>query len=841
MKWFLSGLTVLVCAELAWGQEPVGAENAGELATLPLQLVDLELRDRSWFADTLATAVLRFPELVESPESLPESSGGVHFVQVEVEELKEGEGSVAIIRWLPEREGVVEFPALEFRSQRTRFQNPVTEIVVSTPQRSAEMVLTVVPSKQRIYVGEPLRLDVTWSCDVAAKRLRSMRCNPRFFNNSEIEVVIPRCTAAEGEQLGVPIGGRRVLAHRKVEDENEVLGVVAFPLFLRFNEAGNFDLPAVRIECARLKQDGGAFAPYAAFFNNGLFESVDEGAAYDRVFVESEPLRIEVLPLPESGRLESFSGLFTPCGITVSAKPAESEVGQLLEIDLLVRSNAPHGFLELPDLGRQKSLRSRFKVDADPGRAWDAEGTLFRARVRALTTKVKAFPPLEVQVFDPGTGDYTMVRTEPVPLSVLPREGRDYFDVKTLGMDEPSLSDQPEGIWQNAEAGRMDDAMNTLANFMADYFWLLLAAGPVLFLILLPRARESRRRALNPEYRNRQRAYRAFRRLPEGTAAKWAGFRKFVAASLGVEPEAWTAGDGRQRLADLGVSEDDIEVIVRSQQSLDAEWFSSEKEPANLPKLNPVAQRIAKYLGRSALMVAACLLTESALGEGSAWDEAGVLFAEALEADAGSEEAAPLFARSALKYEAAARSRQHPGRAWFNAGNAWFQAGEVGRSIACQRQAEVYRPFDRTVRDNLDAARALAVDVVSDRRRSWWSRWPARWLTAALVPLTLGFWGALLGFVRWRRTAWMVGGGVLLAATLSVCALAVLADRNEGKEGVVVVPEVFGRKGPSYRYRTAFNEPLLLDPGIAGATGVQSGVAPGMRPAWKMRCRFKRQ
>lgn len=808
MRWFLSVPMLLLFAGFAWSQEPVEGEGADELVALPLQEVGLELRNRSWFTDTIATAVVKFPELVETPETLPESSGGVAFVEVEVEELKEGEGSVAVIRWLPEQEGVVVFPALEFRSESTRFKNPATEIMVSAPQRTDEMTLVVAPGKKRIYAGEPLRLDVTWTCDVPAKRLRSMRCNPRFFSDTGIEVVIPRCTAAEGEQLGVPFGGRRVLAHRKVEEGSETLGVVTFPLFLRFNEPGSYDLPAIRIECARLKQDGGAFAPYAAFFNNGLFEPVDEGAAYERVFVESEALEIEVLALPESGRLESFSGLFMPCAITVSAKPAECEVGQLLEIDLLVRSEAPHGFLELPDLGRQKSLRSWFKVDADPGRAWDPAGTLFRARVRALTTRAKAFPPLELQVFDPQAGEYAMVRTEPVPLSVLPRDGRDYFDVKTLGMEEPSLSDQPEGIWQNAEASRMDDMMNTLANFMADWFWLLLVAGPVLFLLLLPRAREGRRRALNPEYRDRQRAYRAFRRLPEGTEAKWAAFRKFVAASLGVEPGAWTAGDARERLADLGVSDDDIDLVVRSQEALDAEWFSSEKEPASLPKLNPVAQRIAKFLGRSALMAAACLLTDSALGEGSDWDEAGALFAEALEVDAGSDEAPTLFARSALKFEAAARARRHPGRAWFNAGNAWFQAGEIGRSIACQRQAEVYRPFDRTVRDNLDAARALAVDVVDDRRRAWWSRLPARWLTAVLVPLSLGFWAALLGFVRWRKAAWLIGGAVLLASILSVCTLALLAKGNEGKEGVVVVPEVFGRKGPSYRYRTAFNEPL---------------------------------
>ena len=98
--------------------------------------------------------------------------------------------------------------------------------------------------------------------------------------------------------------------------------MVRFPLFLRFAEPGTHTLPAVRLECAQLKGDGGAFAPYAAYFNNALFEPVEEGAAYGRVFTESAPVEIEVLPLPEEGRLESFSGLFAPCEITAGVHPA---------------------------------------------------------------------------------------------------------------------------------------------------------------------------------------------------------------------------------------------------------------------------------------------------------------------------------------------------------------------------------------------------------------------------------------------------------------------------------------------------------------------------------------
>ncbi len=80
-----------------------------------------------------------------------------------------------------------------------------------------------------------------------------------------------------------------------------------------------------------------------------------------------------------------------------------------------------------------------------------------------------------------------------------------------------------------------------------------------------------------------------------------------------------------------------------------------------------------------------------------------------------------------------ATAGQRPGAAWYNAGNSWFEAGEIGRSIACFRQAGIYRPFDPLVRDNLEAARALCVDVVEETENTSLSVWPLRWLRALLA------------------------------------------------------------------------------------------------------------
>ncbi|MEP4079898.1 hypothetical protein [Haloferula sp.] len=796
----------LVCSGKA--QEPDAEATTVEESVLPVKSVDLVLRDASWFVGTPATALVALPEVVEDPEEFGEGGDGVSVISIEVGDAEEGKGSVAVVTWLPRKEGLVSFPSLSFESETVRYQTAPRQLLVSSPQRSPEMELAITAGKSQVVAGEPLRVDIRWTCRVPTKRLRSMYCNPSFFNDPGIEVVVPRSTVPEEEQLGMPFGGRRVIAHLAEKDEGAGLGVVEFSMYLRFSEAGSYELPAVKLECARLKSEGGAFAPYAAYFNNGLFESIDEGEAYDRVFVESEPMAIEVLPLPEEGRLESFSGLFAPCAMELSAKPTETEVGQLIEVDILVRSDAPHGFLELPALTKQRALRSWFKVDSEYGRAWHPEGTVFRTRLRPLTTKVKALPKLEFEIFDPSKGEYQLVTTEAVALRILPRDGQDYFDSKTLGGDKPSLTTQSAGVWQNAEINTMDEILNALGNFLADHFWWLLVLGPVLFAGLLPRAKECRRRALDPEYRKRQLAYLAFAKLPEGSAEKWQAFREYVATSLDVAPGAWTSGDAQRRLADLGVKPEDIEIVVKSQESMDAEAFSGKDNPARIPALNEVTKRLAKVLSQVALLMLAVFFSGSAMGASADWNQASGKFDQALKANVGSDEAVPLFTDSALIFEACARAKQNAGEAWLNAGNAWFQAGEIGRSIASYRQAEVYRPFDETIRDNLSAARALAVDVVEDRQSSWWLRWPFRWIAAVLIPVSLGFWLVGLGWIRFRGKGWLMASLVLLVASLGLGGLALLARNESGRAGVVVVPEVYGRKGPSFSYQTAFNEAL---------------------------------
>ena len=780
-------------------------------AVLPAQhTVDPLLVEQSWFTDRTATALVYFDKVVEQPETTPKNSDDCRILDIEVEETPGGKKSesVAVIHFLPTKTGLVTLPLLEFVSGDIIYQTKPVQIMAGEPQRSAAMSLTLKPAARSVYADEPLRVDLTWDCSLPAASLKALNLQPSFFTDPDVEVVIPRSTNDAEQQVGIPIGGRRVIAKRTLhQDQVEELGLVELPLYLRFTNPGTHTLPPVRLECAQLTKWGGDFGRYAAYFNNGLFEPVDASERYGRVYTTTPEIQIEVLPLPVEGQDAEFSGLFMPLEVEVSVSPKEIEIGQLMELEIKLSGDAPHGMLELPVLSHQSGLRGRFLVDDNYERLWQENGTLFRTRLRALTTSVQAFPSLRFQVFDPAEGKFGMISTEPIPLHVKSSKGREFIPLKSYEGAAVKLTSSQEGIWHNLEATQMNDIMNTIHGFLNQAFWPLLALGPLGFFILLRVARERRRRALDPRYRMRAEAYAAFRKIPAGAPGKWDGFLRFMAVSFSAGDKAWTVGDSTQALESLGVSPEEVEQIRAMHAAADAHEFSAEHPGATFSNLDQLAKRVVKRISTIVLPILCAGLLLAPFAKADDWSQAGQLFKQAQSTPAGSEAANALYQDSALRFQAAAESKNRPGEAWYNAGNAWFQAGALGRSIAAYQEARQYRPFDSKITDNLTAARALTLNDVP-ASQAWWQKIPGYWLKPLLLIVNFLFWSLFLLSIRYQKRTLTLSTITCGLCLLVLAGLLLANTLFKHPAGVVIVDAVLAKKGPGYAYANAFNEPL---------------------------------
>ena len=773
--------------------------------------IPVTLKTQTFYDDRNATCVAYFTEAVTAPDVDEESTDDCRIIRIRVEKLTTDSDNdhAAIIQFRPMRTGAIELPALEFKSDTETLSTAATQLTVSERVKSDRMKLRFnVDSLSELYVGQAVRIDMEWSSDLPASALRSLRINPNFFSHDAIQIVIPRSTEDEELQMGLPIGGRRVIARRQINPEQpKELGTVHLAIYVKFLEAGIYTLDDLSLECSIVDQASGDFDRYAAHFNNGLFEEVDTFEKYERHYTTTKPIEISVLELPKEKQSALFSGLFEPVHFKLSLSNNAVELGQILEVDIEVTSEFPHGMLDLPPLNLQPSLRAHFLVDSEIRRLWHERGTHFKTRIRTLSSHLSAFPALRFQVFDPQKNRYVWKETDPQSLRISSRDGINYIALSTFEGAQVPLVDFNEGIWYNRKRSTMNSLLQTIHSLLNDYFWLLLATGPLVFLTLRPLVKEWRQQALDPAYKKRARAYSQFKKIPEGSEIKWRAFLNLLATHYNAKGDAWTASDTRAALEEANVHSKIIAEIEAIHISTDKRVFSKNEEVTEISELNATARQVRAAFAKTALtlvMLFGLLPHESVA---ASWSEAENAFASALATPDGTRQASAFYTKSALLFEAVAQTDDDAASAFYNAGNAWFQANRLGRSIAAYRKAARIRPFDEALLENLAAARALTLNKVPEGRTSL-QRTPSSWLRVVTIALSFCLCGTMLLYVRYEsQRLRLLTYASAIALALSVVILGVRSGSSR-TEGVITTNSVEARKGPAYAYAPAFDQAL---------------------------------
>lgn len=184
-----------------------------------------------------------------------------------------------------------------------------------------------------------------------------------------------------------------------------------------------------------------------------------------------------------------------------------------------------------------------------------------------------------------------------------------------------------------------------------------------------------------------------------------------------------------------------------------------------------------------------------------------------------------LLRESLVRFQAILDTGVENGKLHYNIGNVHTLLGDTGRAIASYRRAERFMPRDENLQRNLHHARSRTRDRIPVEARQealrallFWrdalsdrSQW---WIFAISFQL---FWivGALRAATAHRRAAasplaprWLM---LTFGAVALIFAASLAADHLAPgpAEGVIVAPEVVGRKGPdAVAYEPSFTQPL---------------------------------
>ena len=303
----------------------------------------ITLIDKSFFTDRVATAQIQHSHPLILRNEAPFTDSSLKLLSVDSRETQQ-KNSLRYqtqLRFLPLKTGNLQFPALSWKSPIGLLQTKAIDLKVDSPQKSSAMQLKIRAHKQRVFVGEPLKITLEWTSTLEINRLQELKLYPDFFNIEGIEVVVPRISAPKDAQIGMPLGGRRIIAHRKSSSPQK-LGKVHLDLFLRFQQTGHYKFTSSRLECGLIASSNRSFAPYAAHFNNAFFEPVDTKVPHKRIYVDSEAFGIHVLALPPNTSEHPFTGLFTPITFKTRTTTNATKVGELIPLQIDCTSQARH-------------------------------------------------------------------------------------------------------------------------------------------------------------------------------------------------------------------------------------------------------------------------------------------------------------------------------------------------------------------------------------------------------------------------------------------------------------------------------------------------------------------
>jgi tetratricopeptide (TPR) repeat protein len=625
------------------------------------------------------------------------------------------------------------------------------------------LVLTV--PRTSVYVHERVPLTVTlWVGQVRVS-----------------DVQYPRI-AGDGftlEPLGQP-------TQRQESRDGGTFQVVEFRGALTPARSGTLAVGPATMSMARVTERAGGRRGFSFF----------GGFTQEPVELTSEPVMLEVLPLPEQGKPADFSGAVGRFALQVRAAPLDVAAGDPVTLTYTLSGDGDLSSVTAPALAESEAFRV-YPVQPVAAAAGASPGTRsFEQVIIPETPGPLRLPPVRFTWFDPEARAYRVAEHPPITLTVRPAAhgaepqivgaegGKTAAPTESLGRDIVFIKESP-GRLTPLGARRWRNPL----------FWILQVVPLLLWAAAVAIVRHRRRLGSDARYARFTRAGRAARAalddagraLERGDAAGFhdrvaGAIRDYLTAKLDLPPGAVTSELVSARLRDAGVA-DGVAGEVRAFFAACeiARFAPVPAADGDLRRTLVQAERIVRTLERTRRLAPAATAAAAAVlvvlaGAARAADETPqALFfrGNALYADGR-------YADAAATYERVLAAGVASANTYFNLGNAYLKAGRVGNAVLAYERAGRLAPGDPDLRANLAFAREQAGTT---EPVPWWQRllFPlaARWSSDALLAGAAVAWWILmlLLVVRLARPAAhraasraAVGAGVALLVLASSAA-----------------------------------------------------------------------
>lgn len=511
----------------------------------------------------------------------------------------------------PLKTGNLIIPAIEIRSGNNVTQTPPVSVEVRKPSETEDFKLRLRLSKDTCYVGEPLILTVTW---YIGKNVQDFNFNLPVVSDNRFNFANPVIDNQPGKQLyRIQLGDNEAIG---VTGSGELDGknytTMTFRKVLIPKESGNIRIEPATVSCralegySRRRND-----PFADLFDNDFFTS-SRRAIYQTVVVPSNSLTLKVRQLPEDGKPPGFIGHIGKYELETSASPLRVNVGDPITLTMTVTGPEYLEHVELPSLNAQYNFKNSFKIpDERAGAEVKGKAKVFTQTIRPLNASIKEIPPVELHYFDSERGEYSIAKSDPIPLIV--DETRIVTLLDAEGASELQTAGNDIETWGKGIAFNYEDMsvlerqyLTPLAYFKEGLWPVLVFSPPLVYILLLAGITINRKRNSDPLKVQSRKAFGNLKKALEKAESASPGevcelvldsFRVYLGLKLKM-PSGGTAtfADVKQELESSGVEPEIIERLKMMFESCEAGRYAGDITFKDSSSLINEGMSIARYL-----------------------------------------------------------------------------------------------------------------------------------------------------------------------------------------------------------------------------------------------------
>jgi len=344
--------------------------------------------------------------------------------------------------------GRIQLPSLTVEHEGKTYQTNPVAVNIIKPGTTDQLDLEVTLSQQQCYVGQPVIMTVKF---YISTNIGDFQFNIPAFNSDAFYIEEPDVSNPQAKlyrlNTGIPI---TVSQYRVVHNDKDSI-LLSFSKVLIPKQSGKIAMQPASVSAAVAVGRTRSQDPFDSFFGSQV--------SYRRFMVTSEPLELEVLPLPQQDKPAQFYGLVGQYTISASATPTTVNVGDPITLTVKIGGSKYLKPVQWPALEQVPALAANFKIPSQKASPTiDSEFKVFTQTIRANNDQVSEIPPIPLAYFDAEQGRYVTATTEPIKLEVAPTKILTNADLE--GSDFTPINREIEAIRKGLSANY--EALETL-------------------------------------------------------------------------------------------------------------------------------------------------------------------------------------------------------------------------------------------------------------------------------------------------------------------------------------------------------------------------------------------